>query len=119
NIGAIWIETSSGQFVKTLEIWAFIRRVYLSKWNADSGGSTIDAVSSATLSNHKTHHVTWNMLDSAGNPVPDGAYKVMIEVTDYDGAGKSTSVDFTKGAGPMTVTPPDQQYYTGMQLVVQ
>jgi hypothetical protein len=119
NVGAIWVETASGQFVKSLEVWAFLRRSHLDKWNLESGGSTVDAVVSATLSDHKTHHVTWDMLDAAGNPVPDGAYKIIVEVTDYNGAGKFTSVDFMKGAGPMTLMPSDQQYYTGMQLVVQ
>jgi len=32
NVGAIWIEDSSGKFVKTLKVWAAIRSRYLTKF---------------------------------------------------------------------------------------
>jgi hypothetical protein len=116
NVGAIWIETSGGQFVKTLEVWAFIRVVYLTKYNAEAGGSRVDAVSSATLANHRAHHVTWNLKDANGAAVPDGAYKMIVEVTDADATGKFVSVDFMKAPGVAPLTPADNPYFTGMQL---
>lgn len=119
NVGAIWIETATGQFVKTLEVWAFIRASHLTKWRAEAQSNQVDAVASATLSQHKTHHVTWNMTDASGNAVAAGAYKIIIEVTDHNGSGQFQSVDFNVGAGAMTLMPPDATYYTGMQLVLQ
>ena len=37
NVGAVWIVDSSGKFVKTLTVWAFIRAIYLQKWYSSSG----------------------------------------------------------------------------------
>jgi flagellar hook assembly protein FlgD len=76
-------------------------------------------MTSATLPNHKTHSVTWRLKDSNGNVVPDGNYKLVIELTEFSGTGKSQEYDFTKGPGPTMVMPPDTQYYTGVQISVQ
>jgi hypothetical protein len=118
NIGAIWIEDSSGKFVKTLAVWAATRARYLTKFTKEAGSSRVDAVTSATLNSHKTHDVTWNLKDVSGNPAPQGAYKVVFELTDADVTGKFGSVDFTYDGTPMTLTPPDQQYFTAMQLTL-
>ena len=119
NVGAIWIETAAGSFVKTLEVWAGTRGRYLSRFNSEAGGSRVDAVTSATLRSYSAHHATWDLTDVSGNDVASGDYKVVIEVTDHDGPGKSANVPFTYGAMPMMMMPSDQQYYTGMSIVVQ
>lgn len=119
NVGAIWVETSSGQFVKTLAYWAFIRGFYLSKYNAETSGNKVDAVTAATLYSHQTHTVMWNLKDASGNPAPDGAYKVIVEVTDADRTGQFTSVDFMKAAGTAPLSPPDTQFFTGMSISFQ
>ncbi|MBK9033260.1 MAG: hypothetical protein IPL61_18640 [Myxococcales bacterium] len=49
NIGAIWIETASGQYVKTVKRWANRRLRYLTRYNAASGGDITDAITGATL----------------------------------------------------------------------
>jgi hypothetical protein len=33
NVGAVWIETDAGMFVKTLERWGQIRANHLTRWN--------------------------------------------------------------------------------------
>lgn len=119
NVGAIWIEDGNGKFVKTLAVWAATRARYLTKFNAEASGNRVDAVTSATLQGHNTHSVTWNLTTASGGTAPDGAYKVLVELTDYDGTGQWTSVDFMLNGMPMTLMPPDQQYYTNMQLTVQ
>lgn len=119
NVGAIWIETQSSAFVKTLQVWAGTRGRYLTRFNSEAGGSRVDAVTSATLRSYGDHHVTWDLTDVNGKVVPAGDYKVLIEVTDHDGAGKSAEVPFTFSNEPMTLMPSDQQYYTGMQIAVQ
>ncbi len=118
NVGAIWIEDSSGKFVKTLKVWAFVRGRYLSKFNNEAGGSRVDAVTSATLRSFGAQHATWTLTDVNGAAVPDGAYKVLIEVTDHDGTGQWTSVDFTLPGMGQKVTAPDVQYYTGMSVTL-
>jgi hypothetical protein len=119
NVGAIWIENSAGKFVKTLKVWAGTRGRYLTKFSVEAGANRVDAVTSATISNYGMQHATWNLKDASGNLAPDGSYKVIIEVTDHDGSGQSTQVDFMKTPMPMTVTPPNAQYFTAMRVTLQ
>jgi len=108
NIGAIWIENASnGQFVRTLEVWASTRRRYLARWRASSGDNTVDAVTSATLSQHTTHDRTWMLDDQERCMFTAGSYKVRVEHTDYNGNGPLLEVPFTMGT-PATITPADQ-----------
>lgn len=115
NIGAVWVETSSGQFVKTLERWAATRARYLTSWNQaapnwsvflglNAPPDELDAITRATLNRHEMHMLTWDMQDPAGAVVPDGSYKIKIEVTDKDATGAIGEIPFDKGAAPQTVT---------------
>jgi len=128
NIGAVWIESGSGTFVKTLERWASIRANDLRTWNSKSGGwssffgigataDELDAVSRATLRSHETHTLTWDMVDNNGQVVPDGAYKVGIDVA--DGSNQSTYVDFDKGSAPVNVSLPSQTPSSNLTLTYQ
>jgi hypothetical protein len=131
NVGAVWIETEAGMFVKTLERWGQIRANHLTRWNMASGGwgsffgggntaDQMDAVSRATLRSHGAHHVTWDMQDPTGKVVADGKYKVAIEVTeDNTRAGASADIAFDKGAAPQDITAPDKPPYSGLKLTYQ
>jgi hypothetical protein len=119
NIYAIWVADAQGKFVKTLAKFAFIRARYLTGWNAASGGNVVDAVTGATVSDHGTRSVTWNLTDVSKKPVPDGDYKIVVELTDADKTGASTSVPFTKGPAPVKLMPPDQANFLKMSLVLE
>lgn len=118
NIGAIWIEDGTGQFVRTLEVWANTRRRYLSRWKASSASNTVDAVTGATKSSHVTHDQTW-MLDAQERCMfTAGAYKVRIEHTDFNGNGPLLEVPFTMGT-PATITPADQTTFHDVLVELQ
>jgi hypothetical protein len=117
NIGAIWIEDSSGDFVKTIKLWANRRKQYLYTWNSSSGGNTIDAATGATLSSHQTHEVTWDLKDVHGNNVSDGNYKLKIEMTDEHSQGPLASFDFPVGEPPGALMPPDETYFHDIELI--
>lgn len=131
NIGAVWIETSSGTFVKTVERWAGIRATLLTRWNTASGGwgslfgggnkaDMMDAVSKATLRGYSTHTDMWDMKDTTGKIVPDGKYQVVIEATEDDfRPGASGVVPFEKGAMPVMVNAPDTVPWSGLTLSYQ
>lgn len=119
NVGAIWIETSTGTFVKTVERWARIRARFLTRFAASSKNNLVDAVSSATLANHRVHTVTWNLTDVARKRVPDGAYRLAIELTDRDGPGALLYVPFTLGTSPVKVTPATTPQFSAMELRVE
>jgi hypothetical protein len=102
NVGAIWIADDAGAFVKSLDVWGNRRLSHVTAWNAATKaagvpGNKVDAVSSATLTAHRTHNVTWNCEDYNGQVVPDGAYRVYFEVTDSNNSGPNHFETFTKG----------------------
>ncbi|MDP9035098.1 MAG: DUF2271 domain-containing protein [Myxococcota bacterium] len=122
NVGAIWIAQGSGTFVKTLARWAQSRVGELTLWNSATAAANlrrnvVDAVTSATLSSHQTHNVSWNCTDTNHAVVPDGAYRVYFEMTDDNQSGPNMFVPFTKGPNAATVSPPDATYFKGISLV--
>lgn len=116
NIGAIWIETDQGVFVKTVERWAKTRGRWLSKFNASSAQNVVDAVTSATLSSHTTHDRMWNLKNLSQCEIPNGTYRVMIEMTDTNAAGPSTSIPFTMNGTSQTVTPTETANFHDLLL---
>ena len=116
NVGAVWITDGQDGFVKTLERWAVKRSKYLVKWKAASGGNVVDAVSGATRAQHAAHSLEWDGTDVNGAPVADGIYRVYVEFTEKNGAGPWTSIEFTKGSSPVTITPGDLAAFTGQHI---
>jgi hypothetical protein len=129
NVGAVWIETDSGMFVKTIKRWGTIRYTHLTAWSAASGGwpalffgggnaaDQMDAISSATERTHGMRMMTWDMQDPMGKLVPDGKYKVRIEVTeDNFTPGANGTATFTKGPMPDMESPADQKPWSGLTL---
>jgi hypothetical protein len=92
NQFAIWIEDSSGKYIKTLYATRFtakggwqIRTQALPGWvkasqplNIPSG--EIDAITGATPSAGNLTYV-WDCKDNQGNMVPAGEYKYIVEAT--------------------------------------
>jgi hypothetical protein len=116
NVGAIWIADPSGKLVKSLEVWAVTRRRYLTGYASALAGASVDVTASATLTSHRAHHVTWDMRDKSGAAVAAGSYNVVIELTDGDKTGRSTSISFDTSAGAKTLSPADVPSFSGMQL---
>ena len=80
----VWIEDSTGAFVRTIGRWAATRRGYLLAWVASSGEDN-DAVSGATRANHNAPlTVTWDLKDRSGTVVADGTYTIRMELADAD-----------------------------------
>ena len=107
NVGAIWIETAAGGYVKTVKRWANRRKGYLTSYMAVTGGDVTDAVSGATLSSHITHDLTWNLTDRSRCEIPPGNYRVAIELTDGNMTGASLRIPFTKGTTGSMSMPAD------------
>ncbi len=119
NIMAIWVTDSNGFFVKTLKKRAAVRQQYLIQWLASSRSDITDAVTGATLATHKAHVVTWNCRNSDGFVVPNGLYRIMVEMTTEDGQGPVTPakyIQFNKGKTAVTVAPANLPNFTAMSL---
>ncbi len=117
NVGAIWVETAAGAFVKTLERWGKTRSRYITRWTAASAGNVVDAVTSATLSSHVTHDRTWDFTDKSTCKVAAGNYKLKIEHTDYNGPGALIEIPFTTTAG--TQSSPDTANFKNVVVTIQ
>ena len=128
NVGAVWIETGDGKFIKTIKRWGGIRATHLTKWAAVSGGwpslfragnaeDQMDAISGATARSHGVQDLSWDMKDLKGMVVPDGKYKVGIEVTEDNRVpGANVAIEFSKGSTASMVKPPDAPPYSGLTI---
>jgi hypothetical protein len=128
NVGAIWIEDSSGKWVYTLDWWDGLLNVqWLTHYNSVQGPSYTffdpkpgpDVITSPTLNMHKTHEVSWGFEDKNGAQVPDGDYKLKIEITEESATGTVEEIPFTKGPEPVTLMPPDKPCCVGMKLTLE
>jgi hypothetical protein len=119
NVGAIWIADAGDRFVKTLSVWAGKRRKHLDSWNSVSGGNTVDAVTAATARDHGARSGTWNCTGLDRRPVPDGTYRVNVEFTESNSAGRlMPPLDFAKTGGPVDLSPIDQGNFRSIHLQV-
>jgi hypothetical protein len=121
NIGAIWIADSSGKFVKTLAVWANRRMRHLEAWmdattTAGVPRDTVDAVTGSTARSHGTHISTWNCTDTKKAQVPRGAYRLCMEMTEFNGAGPKGCIAFDNGGKAFRLTPPDIGSYKARVL---
>ncbi len=118
NVGAIWIETAGGAFVRTLETWGVMQLKHLYRFQESSDGNTADAVTSATLLTHETHEAVWDFRDSWGCPVEQGSYALLVETTDHNYPGEWTSIPFELGAAPVEIEPNDTECFHDMLLTI-
>ena len=121
NIVAIWIEDNSGKFVKTLLAYADKRKTYLNTWEAStttagSAFNTTDAVSGATQPSHTTRACTWNGTDYNGKQMPDGDYKLRMELTDKNATGNIASYTFSKSTTEQKLTPADVPSFSSVAI---
>ncbi len=116
NILAVWIENSSGQFVKSLAVYGAQRRADLTRWQSASKGNTTDATTGATRSGYSSISVKWDGTDTSGNVVADGTYKVCLELTDKSSSGNFCSFSFTKGTTEETLTPENAPSFSNITI---
>lgn len=105
NVMAVWIESNSGKFIKTLLVYGDKRKTHLNTWESSTSlaGSTfnsVDAITGATQTNHGLRTCNWDGTDFNRINVPDGDYKLKIELTDKNETGNVASLNFTKGPNP-------------------
>lgn len=129
NVIAVWIQSSTGTFVKTrARNVGNVTKDHLPTWAVNSGGTAgnatsancnvVGATSGATLTNFSTRTYSWDGTDVSGNLVPDGTYKITVESTWNHGAngGTVTTYTFVKGPNPDVQTPANDANFTSIAL---
>lgn len=116
HVLAIWIESESGTYIKTLKLNAAKRKQYLYSWIASSSQNSTDAITGATLSSHTTHNVSWDGTNTDGVLVDDGNYKVIIEYTSEHAQGPKASFAFNKSNSQVSLQPSNETYFNNISL---
>ena len=129
NVMAVWIQSSTGSFLKTRTRNAGGGTSdHLPVWAANAGGSAGDCLASncnvlgattgATLSNFGNRNFSWDGTDVSGNILPDGTYKITVESTWNHGSAATTtrSYTFVKGAAQDVQTPASDANFTNITL---
>jgi len=117
NIVAIWIQDSSGKFVKTMLILANARKAHLTNWVTSTPlGNSIDATTGATQSSHGIQIGKWKGTNLAGAVMPDGTYTVTIEMAE-DNSGRSVGTfTFEKGPNAITLSPANIPCFSNINI---
>lgn len=121
NVAAVWVESDAG-FVRTLGLWAEVRREHLIRWRSNSQEDTTDATTAATRKSHGTLDLYWDLRDAAGQAAAPGSYKLLVEYTEDnsnegDSPGPVYVVPFTLGGGPHVVAAPEHPHFGDVLIV--
>ena len=116
NVVAVWVTQTNGTIVKTILRYGETRKTSLSTWNAADGASA-DGKMGATRANHSAPVImtaTWDLKNKSGVVIPDGTYKINLEMT--DGTRKTHTFDFVKDGAAGTRTNPGTTWFTGISI---
>lgn len=111
SVLATWIESSGGEFIKTIDRKSADETNRLVAWRAMAGQQDTDAVSGATRDNHKTPvTATWS-IDPA---LPNGIYNIRVETADSNavdpGQNHQATFQFEKNGTASITTPTDPNF---------
>ncbi len=117
NVVAIWVENSSGEYVKSLLVYADKYKRFLTNWVSSSSYDVSDAVTGATINTHGTRTCSWDGTDVDGNMVSDGTYRLCMELTDKNGTGNYHYFEFIKDTIGFTSTPADVSSFSDISII--
>ena len=119
NAGVIWIEDEQGALVKTLGFWGQGLSLgclfdYTMRF---ARGCRVDVMSTPTQNFYTPVAYAWDGKGLHGKVVPDGNYKLMIDVQiDEHHYMANYEVPFTKGRTAFVMTPPPMPPQTGLTI---
>ena len=117
NLVAVWVTDSQGSYVRTLLCRGKRYTRNLRARMESSHGDTTDAVTGATLHTFRKHQVVWDCKNSKGEIVPDGVYRLHIELLDGKSAvTPDAHLEITKGPNASQSQPPDLANFRKMTL---
>jgi hypothetical protein len=121
NVMAVWIENNSGKFIKTLLVYGDKRKTHLNAWQSSTSQvgaafNSVDAITGATQSDHRLRTCSWDGTNFSRIDVPDGDYKLRMELTDKNESGSVASLNFTKGPNQYKYNSSNLSGFTSVSL---
>lgn len=117
NVVAIWVQSKTGVFIKTLLAYAAVRKAYLSSWGTATSSTynTVDAITGATQSSHGIRTCYWNGKNQTGTVLGDDTYNVVMEMTE-GGSNKVGVFALKKSNTAQTVTPANVSGFSNITI---
>jgi hypothetical protein len=117
NVVAIWVQSKTGTFIKTLLAYAGVRKAYLSSWATATASTynTVDAITGATQTSHGTRICSWNGKNQTGTVLGDDTYNVVMEMTE-GGSNKVGVFAIKKGSVQQTITPANVSGFSNITI---
>jgi hypothetical protein len=112
NVGAVWVTTAAGAFVRTLAAWGPNYWEFAVTWVQQSNGSRVDIVAGATRKNHNQPiEADWDCRDKNLQTVPAGQYLLNVEFAETEHVarsligGRALSFEIGPSAKSLSVAP--------------
>ena len=107
---AIWVEDTAGKYVRTLAVWGDKWR-YLEEliewWKFARNDRALNTTATRATRPAGEYRVAWTGLDDTGNPMPQGSYKINVEVSREHGTYARKSGVIACAVAPATITLPE------------
>ena len=102
---AVWAEDLSGKLVRNITVWTEKRRWLpdLFEWWKKSGSNGVGASVTRATRAPGRYQLLWDGLDDAGQPLPEGKYRIVVETNREHGSYAKESGVIECGARPATV----------------
>lgn len=115
---AVWAEDMTGRMVRNITVWTGKRRWLpdLFEWwkkSGSNGGG--ESVTRATRAPGR-YQLLWDGLDDAGQPVPEGKYKIVVETNREHGSYAKESGVIECGARAATVVLKENNEFEAVTL---
>ena len=110
NCSVMWIQTPTGDFIKTIHLQCIHWNRFLTKWEAVSGGDS-DGISGATRTTHGAIEGVWDLTDQNGETVQPGFYEFWAEYTEDNGTGVNAHGTIEIDGSPKVMDGTDTDYF--------
>ena len=117
HVVAVWVQSKTGTFVKTLLAYATTRKSYLSSWSAVTSATynAVDAVTGATKGTHGLISCKWNGENLTGTVLGDDTYTVALEMTE-GGNERYYTFQFKKSGTEQILTPTNVSGFSNITI---
>ena len=116
---AIWVEDPAGRYVRTLAVWGDKWR-YLEElidwWKFARNNRALNTTATRATRPAGEYRVAWTGLDDSGHPVPQGPYRIHVEVSREHGTYAKKSGVISCAAATAAITLPETAEFAAIVI---